>query len=125
MIMTLDNMNGQLLLAKESLLQNILTTLLEWDKEAETAPSILKASDEAIAQIKRIDAQLSAEELDAFKEEHKELMHRILTEQQAFIKEINSQSTKLSNQMKQMNQRKQVVHGYMDKEKSLFVDREV
>ncbi len=125
MIMTLDNMNGQLLLAKESLLQTILTTLLEWDKEAETAPSILKASDEAIAQIKRIDAQLSAEELDAFKEEHKELMHRILTEQQAFIKEINSQSTKLSNQMKQMNQRKQVVHGYMDKEKSLFVDREV
>ncbi|WP_161878929.1 hypothetical protein [Alkalibacterium sp. MB6] len=123
--MTLDNMNGQLLLAKESLLQTILTTLLEWDKEAETAPSILKASDEAIAQIKRIDAQLSAEELDAFKEEHKELMHRILTEQQAFIKEINSQSTKLSNQMKQMNQRKQVVHGYMDKEKSLFVDREV
>lgn len=123
--MTLDNMNGQLLLAKESFLQNILTTLLEWDKEAETAPSILKASDEAIAQIKRIDAQLSAEELDAFKEEHKELMHRILTEQQAFIKEINLQSNKLSNQMKQMNQRKQVVHSYMDKEKSLFVDREV
>ena len=118
-------MTETLLQQKKSLLEAILNRLSQWEKTSEGALETLYLNEEDIKAIKVIDKDLLEDELALFQSENQELLEQVITQQNEFLKELKQQSKQLSTQMKQMNQQKNVVHSYMDKQSSLFIDRDV
>ncbi|GAA0362176.1 hypothetical protein GCM10008932_13520 [Alkalibacterium iburiense] len=110
---------------KKRLMEAILERLSQWEKTSEDALETLYLNEEDIKAIKAIDKKLSEDELALFQSENQELLDKVITKQDEFLKELRQQSKQLSTQMKQMNQQKNVVHSYMDKQSSLFIDRDM
>lgn len=110
---------------KKAYLENILYRLVNWDQSADSAQLIIDQNQELIKDIQDIDKCLSREDLASFTENHRWLIEQVMTVQQRLITVIKKESAVLADQMNQMNRKDKVVSHYMEKEKSLFVDRDV
>ncbi|PRY77495.1 hypothetical protein [Alkalibacterium olivapovliticus] len=110
---------------KKAYLENILYRLVNWDQSADSAQLIIDQNQELIEDIQKIDKCLSREDLASFTEKHRWLIEQIMTVQERMITIIKRESEILADQMKQVNRKDKVVSHYIEKEQSLFVDRDV
>lgn len=110
---------------KKKHLQEMLDRLVNWDQSADSAQEVLDLNQETIEGIIELDKTLSPDDLSAFTENNRHLIEQVISVQDHLITIIKKESHELSIQMKQVNKRDKVVSHYMDKEESLFVDREV
>jgi len=121
--MTVDNQ--ALLKEKKDHVQDMLDRLVNWDHMADSAQDIIDQNQETIQAIETIDERLSSDERKVFAEENRWLMEQAIAIQKRLIARLQKESKKVGNQIKQMSQKNNVVSHYMDKETSLFVDRDV
>lgn len=117
--------NQALLNEKQGHLQDMFDRLAAWDRTADSAQAILDHNQTHIQAIETIDRQLSRDEREAFVETHRGLVEDMLAIQRRLIAVLQKESKKIEGQMQQMNKKDKVVRHYMDKETSLFVDRDV
>ncbi|MCC5895762.1 MAG: hypothetical protein JJU16_09900 [Alkalibacterium sp.] len=110
---------------KKEHLEDMLDRLINWDQSADTAQYIIDQNQESIEEILGLDKCLSSEQLADFTEKNRWLIEQVIAVQERVITEIKKESAVLADQMKQVNRKDKVVSHYMDKEKSLFVDRDV
>lgn len=110
---------------KKKKLKTMLERLRNWDEKAESILLLLDKNEKEMEAIALIDEQLTQVEKDNFLAENEELIQKVIEYQRTFIKKINEKKTLLKEQISQMNQQKKVVNNYIDKESSLFVDRDV
>lgn len=110
---------------KKDYLETMLDRLVSWDQTADSAHAVLKKNQKTIEEIIKLDKSLSEEELAQFTKRHRPLMEQVIGVQEQLIKVICEEKEQLNDQMKQVNRREKVVSHYMDKEESLFVDRQV
>lgn len=106
-------------------LQEMLDRLVNWDQSAYSAQEILDDNQETIHNIISIDKELPEEVLSDFAETNRWLIEQVASVQQRLIGILKKESKKVEDQMKQVNQKNKVVSHYMDKDTSLFVDRDV
>lgn len=117
--------NRSLLNEKKEHFQDVLDRLVNWDHMADSAQEIIDQNQESIQVIEKIDEQLSSDERKAFVEENRWLVEQAISIQKRLIAILQKESKKVENQIKQMRQKNNVVSHYMDKDTSLFVDRDV
>lgn len=117
--------NQALLKEKKDHVQDMLDRLVNWDHKADSAQAIIDQNQETIKAIETIDERLSSDERKAFAEENRKLMEQAIAIQKRLIARLQKESKKVENRIKQMSQKNNVVSHYMDKETSLFVDRDV
>ncbi|GAB2490561.1 hypothetical protein GCM10008929_13430 [Alkalibacterium psychrotolerans] len=117
--------NRVLLKEKKEHFLDMLDRLVNWDQSAESAQEIIDQNQETIQEIGKIDEQLSSEEREDFAKSNRWLVEQVISIQKRLIAILQKESKKVEGQMKQMNQKNKVVSHYMDKETSLFVDRDV
>ena len=101
----------------------------EWDQDStdalEDADSILEQNQEAMDRISELDLLMTSEELHVFSEVNQDALIGIIEKQKELIKVIKNESKHLTNQLAQINQKSNVVNHYMNKEKSLFIDKDM
>lgn len=114
-----------LLEKKKECLEDMLDRLVNWDQSADSAQLIIDQNQKTIEEIIGLDENLSSEDLAAFTEQQRWLIEQVISNQERLIAAIKKESAVLADQMNQMNRRDKVVSHYMEKEKSLFVDRDV
>lgn len=116
-------------ISKEKELYSVLKRLNEWDQDSknviETAHSILDENQESTDKIAEMDSQMSQEELKQFSKDNNELVQAIIIKQKELIIAIKEKSIQLEQQLGQMNHKSKAVKLYMNKEKSLFIDRDM
>lgn len=117
--------NTLILKQKREHLQEMLDRLVNWDQSAESAQEIINQNQDTIQDIILIDKRLSEDTLAEFTANNRWLIEQVIDVQGRLIKILRKESKKVEGQMKQMNQKNKVVSHYMDKETSLFVDRDV
>ncbi len=110
---------------KKEHLQDMLDRLVNWDQSVDSAQDVLDQNQATIEDIIELDKNLSSDEMSEFTENNRQLIEQVISVQEQLITIIKTESHELSKQMKQVNKRDKVVSHYMDKEESLFVDREV
>lgn len=110
---------------KKEYLEEMLDRLVHWDQSADSAQLIVDENQKTIEKIIGLDRNLSSEELAAFTEQHRCLIEQVISVHKRLITAIKKESAVLTDQMNQMNRKDKVVSHYMEKEKSLFVDRDV
>lgn len=110
---------------KKEHLQEMLDRLVNWDQSVDSAQDVLDQNQASIEDIIELDKNLSSDEMSEFTENNRQLIEQVISVQEQLITIIKTESHELSKQMKQVNKRDKVVSHYMDKEESLFVDREV
>lgn len=110
---------------KKEHLQKMLDRLVNWDQSAYSAQEILDDNQETIHNIISIDKELPEEVLSEFTDKNRWLIEQVADVQQRLIAILKKESKKVEDQMKQVNQKNKVVSHYMDKDTSLFVDRDV
>lgn len=112
---------------KEVLL--ILNRLNEWNKtddsNMEKAYRVIQENQESMARIEALDSELSESELKEFSKKHQTYMEAVIIKQKQLIEKIKQQSKHLEEQLGQMNNQSKAVKGYMTKEKSLFIDKDM
>lgn len=112
---------------KEVLL--ILNRLNEWNKtddsNMEEAYRIIKENQESMARIESLDSELSESESKEFSKKHQTYMEAVIIKQKQLIEKIKQQSKHLEEQLGQMANQSKAVKGYMAKEKSLFIDKDM
>lgn len=110
---------------KKERLEDMLDRLVNWDQSADTAHLILDKNQQSIEEIIGLDQCLFSEDLAEFTGKHRWLIEQVIAVQERLITAIKKESAVLADQMNQMNRKDKVVSHYMEKEKSLFVDRDV
>lgn len=110
---------------KKECLIAILDRLLAWDDTLESAQTIIDENQQIIERVQTIDEQLTTEELAAFSRQYHSIIQQIMSVQGRLIGLIKKESADIEQQMRQMNQKSNVVSHYMSKNTSLFVDRDM
>jgi len=110
---------------KKEHLQEMFDRLVNWDQSVDSSQDVLDQNQASIEDIIELDKNLSSDEMSEFTENNRQLIEQVISVQEQLITIIKTESHELSKQMKQVNKRDKVVSHYMDKEESLFVDREV
>ncbi|WP_423189137.1 hypothetical protein ACO1PF_11175 [Alkalibacterium sp. f15] len=114
---------------KENELHLVLKRLNEWGQTSsdsvEEANAILNLNQESFNQISQLDSELSVEERKDFLNSNKTTLTHLIVKQKELIIFIKNESDHLTEQLAQMNQKSNVVNHYMNKEKSLFIDKDM
>lgn len=121
--MNIDNLT--LIEQKKECLEEMFDRLVNWDQSADTAQEIIDQNQLSIEKIIGLDKDLLSDDLAAFTDKYRSLIEQVISIQEQLIVVIEKESAVLTDQMKQMNRKDKVVSHYMEKEKSLFVDRDV
>ncbi|MDZ7835752.1 MAG: hypothetical protein U5K84_10980 [Alkalibacterium sp.] len=106
------------------ILHAILKRLSGWNHSFEEAQGVLEENQIFFEKLKEVDSELSEAELSACLEEQQLYIKAIVQKQQALISVLKNQSARLSEQLTQVQQKSHVVSHYMNKDQSLFIDRE-
>lgn len=114
---------------KEKEILLVLNRLNEWNKtddsNMEEAYRIIKENHESMARIESLDSELSESESKEFSKKHQTYMEAVIIKQKQLIEKIKQQSKHLEEQLGQMANQSKAVKGYMAKEKSLFIDKDM
>lgn len=115
--------------SKENELLIMLKRLNDWQSESDAAIdaayAVLEENQESLAILSQMDAQLSIQELRSFTEKNEKVFEAMILKQKELIQFIKSESSKLSIQLSQMNHESKAVKLYKNKDKSLFIDRDM
>lgn len=117
--------NTALLNEKKDHFLTMLNRLDKWDQLADSAQDIIDQNQVSIGAITAIDEVLTRDERKAFTEANRGLVEQVLSIQKRLLASLQKEYNKVEGQMKQMNQKNKVVSHYMNKDTSLFVDRDV
>lgn len=117
--------NTVLLEQKKGYFVDMLDQLSRWDNTFDSAQMIIMKNQNAISEINVIDKVLSSDARDAFIDANRELVETVLSKQRNLVTFLQDETNALEGQMKQLNQKNKVVSHYMNKDTSLFVDRDV
>ena len=109
---------------RECILHAILKRLSGWNHSFEEAQVVLEENQIFFEKLKEMDSELTKEELSACLQEQQLYIKAIVQKQQALISVLKNQSARLSEQLTQVQQKSNVVSHYMNKDQSLFIDRE-
>lgn len=115
----------QLLEKKKAALLEVFNYYKNVELNIEPAMHVILEVEILFDQMSELDKQLSQEEKDDFAEQHRDLWTAIIQKHKEIIELINSANESLRKQMTQMGKKNQVIHNYMDKNESLFLDRRV
>lgn len=114
---------------KEKEILLVLNRLNEWNKtddsNMEEVYRIIKENHESMARIESLDSELSESESKEFSKKHQTYMEAVIIKQKQLIEKIKQQSKHLEEQLGQMANQSKAVKGYMAKEKSLFIDKDM
>ena len=86
---------------------------------------LLQENHESMARIESLDSELSESESKEFSKKHQTYMEAVIIKQKQLIEKIKQQSKHLEEQLGQMANQSKAVKGYMTKEKSLFIDKDM
>ncbi|SFJ91338.1 hypothetical protein SAMN04488569_100274 [Marinilactibacillus piezotolerans] len=116
--------SSRLLKKKKAVLLNLLELYENYSYNLESALAIFKESEKLIKEIEELDSKLSDSDKEQFKNKFEESWQVIIQKHKEMMTLINVETTLLKNQMTQISKKNQVIHSYMDKNQSMFLDRQ-
>ncbi|API89638.1 hypothetical protein BKP56_10370 [Marinilactibacillus sp. 15R] len=122
--MYMSQSSSRLLKKKKAVLLNLLELYENYSYNLESALAIFKESEKLIKEIEELDSKLSDSDKEQFKNKFEESWQVIIQKHKEMMTLINVETTLLKNQMTQISKKNQVIHSYMDKNQSMFLDRQ-
>lgn len=116
--------SSQLIKKKKSLLLNVLKLYKNYGYNVESAIQSFQEADDLFKDMAKIDTQLSDSEKETFRKTYKDTWEAVIQKHKEMMSMIKVENTLLKNQMTQVNKKNQVIHNYMDKNESMFLDRQ-
>lgn len=109
---------------KTLILKSIEKAYKKWDGSAQKAVQIISENEELFRQLKEIDELLSESEKNDFLDKQQSKWKLLIQEHKKMVNKIQEEKNQLLEQMQQVNKKDNVVSNYIDKQQSLFVDRD-
>lgn len=109
---------------KKSLLFDLFNLYENHSYSLDSAFEIFQEAENIQKEITQLDMELSDVEKEHFTETYREVWEAIIQKHREMMALINVENTLLKNQMTQISKKNQVIHSYMDKNQSMFIDRQ-
>lgn len=114
----------ELIQQKESLMNELLNQLSNWDNSTDEALRILIENNETIELMRTVDTQLTAADRISYNELHEKKWKKIIQMQEELTLFIRSEKDKTEEQLVQMGNKEKIVSNYIDIQKeSGFIRR--
>lgn len=105
---------------RQELLEKMIARLIEWDKIDESAAEWIRKNQNDFQVLQQYDNQSQT----VYSNKEKELANQLIEHQKKIVNSIRQERAGLARQMKQMNQKDNVVqHYYQKMDQSLFIDK--
>ena len=105
---------------RQELLKKMINRLIGWEEKSEFVAELMRKNQSDFQLLQQYDDQIKT----TYSNEEKELVNQLMTYQKEVMNNIKEERTNLARQMKQMNQKDNVVkHYYQKKNQSMFIDR--
>ncbi|MDN6626224.1 MAG: hypothetical protein L0K82_03285 [Pisciglobus halotolerans] len=105
---------------RQELLGKMIARLIEWDKTDESVAEWMRKNQSDFQLLQQYDSQSQA----AYSNKEKKLANQLIEHQKKVVDSIRQERAGLARQMKQMNQKDNVVqHYYQKMDQSLFIDK--
>lgn len=121
----MNSSEKQLIQKKRQLLKMIELEYEEWDQSVDKAIDILSNNQERLDQMEEIDEKLSKETKVEFLKKYHKVFDELLKQHKEMIQLIRLSKEDLQKQMKQVSKKKKVVNDYIQKDESMFIDRDI
>lgn len=116
-----------LLNQRDTVLDIVIDNFNTWDKSIESSIEILESNEKNLGKIKDINDSLTRlSTSDIFDEVYRGKIEVILTRQEGLIDFLMEEKGKVSNSIRQLNKKDQVVNNYISQNKeSIFIDKDL
>lgn len=116
-----------LLNQRDIVLDIVIDNFNTWDKSIESSIEILESNEKNLEKIKDINDSLTRlSTSDIFDEVYRGKIEVILTRQEGLIDFLMEEKGKVSNSIRQLNKKDQVVNNYISQNKeSIFIDKDL
>lgn len=116
-----------LLNQRDTVLDIVIDNFNTWDKSIESSIEILESNEKNLEKIKDINDSLTRlSTSDIFDEVYRGKIEVILTRQEGLIDFLMEEKGKVSNSIRQLNKKDQVVNNYISQNKeSIFIDKDL
>ena len=105
---------------RQELLKKMINRLIGWEEKSEFVAELMRKNQSDFQLLQQYDDQIKT----TYSNEEKELVNQLMTYQKEVMNNIKEERTNLARQMKQMNQKDNVVqHYYQKMNQSMFIDR--
>lgn len=116
-----------LLNQRDTVLDIVIDNFNTWDRSIESSIEILESNEKNLEKIKDINDSLTRlSTSDIFDEVYRGKIEVILTRQEGLIDFLMEEKGKVSNSIRQLNKKDQVVNNYISQNKeSIFIDKDL
>lgn len=116
-----------LLNQRDTVLDIVIDNFNTWDRSIESSIEILESNEKNLGKIKDINDSLTRlSTSDIFDEVYRGKIEVILTRQEGLIDFLMEEKGKVSNSIRQLNKKDQVVNNYISQNKeSIFIDKDL
>lgn len=116
-----------LLNQRDTVLDIVIDNFNTWDRSIESSIEILESNEKNLEKIKDINDSLTRlSTSDIFDEVYRGKIEVILTRQEGLIDCLMEEKGKVSNSIRQLNKKDQVVNNYISQNKeSIFIDKDL
>ena len=116
--------HNPLLQRKKALLLNVFNEYENYTYSLESAVTVVQEVEEDFREMTEIDLQLTEEEKNAFTQNHQEIWKEIVAKHLEILDLMKEENSQVKKQMSQVNKKNHIIENYMEKNQSMFLDKQ-
>ncbi|WP_080146609.1 hypothetical protein [Marinilactibacillus piezotolerans] len=116
--------HNPLLQRKKALLLKVFNEYENYEYSLESAVTVVQEVEEYFLEMTDIDLQLSDAEKQDFTEQYQDIWKEIISKHLEILELMKEENAQVRKQMSQVNKKNHIIENYMEKNQSMFLDKQ-